>query len=888
MTPERWQRVKGIFQAAVERAPDERDVFLASACEGDEVLRREVESLIASHEKDGSFIDSPAYQATANILGGDQEFEAGQTIGHYEILSTLGKGGMGEVYLARDTKLGRKVALKFLPSDFTKDTERLRRFEQEARAASALNHPSIITIYEIGEMDSRHFIATEFIDGETLRQRLIDGSLKFAEILNIAEQIGSALAEAHAAGIVHRDIKPDNIMLRRDGLVKVLDFGLAKLMEQKEVDAEDATRQLVQTSAGVVMGTVAYMSPEQARGLAADARTDIWSLGVVLYEMVSDRLPFAGETTSDVISLILQKEPPALTTVSVNIPERLDEIVTRALTKDREERYQTIKDLALDLKRLKQKLDIEREIERTQAPELRGTAVRTAIEKPRVTTSNPEDVASRFKVNKTVSILAIASLVILVVAVGYYLTRGGFSAQPIDSIAVLPFANTGGDPNTDYLSDGITESIINSLSQLPQLKVMARSTVFRFKGRDTDPRTVGKELGVRAVLTGRLLQQGDNLIVKAELVNVSDGTQLWGDQYNRRMSDLAVLQQDLSREIAERLHLRLSGKQQKELNKGGTNNTEAYQLYLRGVYDARKGTGDDIRKAIAQFQQATERDPNYALAYVGLADSYLDIGAYIGTPTREILPQARAAVERALQIDDSLSEAHSALAHLYHVSLLWEQSEKEYQRAISLNPKVGRAEFANLLRCQMRYDEALREIKREQELDPLHPRAGAIAAFVYRNLGDADASIRESKRVIALDPNYPVTRVSLGLVYLGQRRYEEAIAELQKAVDLSARGSYAVSTLGAAYAVSGKRAEALAILRELEEKYAKREANGTDLAIMHAGLGNDAQAITWLEKDLEAGNTVFLVYVTNTYVHDRLYNDPRYKDFLRRMGLKVQ
>jgi eukaryotic-like serine/threonine-protein kinase len=895
MTPERWQKVKGIFQSALERAPGERSAFLSIACGKDEALRHEVESLLTSHEKDGSFIDSPAYEAGAELLVDENsELRVGQTIGHYEILSTLGKGGMGEVYLAHDTKLGRKVALKFLPDLFTKDKERLRRFELEARAASALNHPNIITIYEIGEADGHRFMATEFVDGETLRQPMAAGLLTTSEALNIAEQIASALAEAHAAGIIHRDIKPENIVLRRDGIVKVLDFGLAKLTEPPAVaggslaadKAEAETRAMIQTSAGVVMGTVTYMSPEQARGLLVDARTDVWSLGVVLYEMVAGHLPFAGETTSDVISLILQKEPLALTTVSTGIPERLDEIVTKTLSKDREARYQTIKDLALDLKRLKQRLEVEAEIERTQPPELRGA--RTAIDHPRVTASDKRDVARHFKVNKTGAVLAITSLLILAVAVGYYLTRGRAGAQPIDSIAVLPFVNIGGDPNTDYLSDGITESIINSLSQLPQLKVMARSTVFHFKGRDTDARTVGKELGVRAVLTGRLSQQGDNLIVSTELVNVLDGTQLWGEQYNRHNSDLAVLQQDISREITDRLRFKLSGEQQRQLNRGGTNNTEAYQLYLRGRYYERKGTGEDFRKAIDQFQQATERDPSYALAYVGLADGYLDIGAYIGTPTREILPQARAAVERALRIDDSLSEAHSALAHLYHVSLLWEQSEKEYQHAISLNPNLGRAEFANLLRCEMRYEEALREIKRELELDPLHPRAGAIAAFVYRNLGEADASIRESKRVIALDPDYPVAHVSLGAVYLGQRRYDEAIAELRNAVDLSGRGSYAVSTLGAAYAASGRRAEALAILKELEEKYARREANGTDLAILHAGLGNDDQALVWLERDLAAGNTAFLIYVTNTYVHDRLHDDPRYKDFLRRMGLKVQ
>jgi serine/threonine protein kinase len=370
MTPERWQQAKEIFHSAIGRAPGERSTFLANACLGDERLRQEVESLIASHEKEGSFIDSPAYQAAAAMLETEPQLDSGQLIAHYKILSTLGKGGMGEVYLALDTRLDRKVALKFLPQDLIKDDERVRRFEQEARSASALNHPNILTIYEIGETDGRRFIATEFIDGETLRQKLHEGPLKLASALNVADQIASALAEAHAAGIIHRDIKPENIMLRRDGIVKVLDFGLAKLTEQKESGPEDPTRALVKTSAGVLIGTVTYMSPEQARGLPVDARSDTWSLGVVLYEMMSGRAPFAGATTSDVIAAILEREPRSLTSISSEVPDELEWIVNKALTKDRDDRYQTARELLTDLRRLKQRLSVAAEIERSMAPEL--------------------------------------------------------------------------------------------------------------------------------------------------------------------------------------------------------------------------------------------------------------------------------------------------------------------------------------------------------------------------------------------------------------------------------------------------------------------------------------------------------------------------------------
>ena len=526
MTPERWQKVKEIFQAALECAPDERSDFLSSACGGDEALRKEVESLLASHEKDGSFIDSPAYQASAEMLTDDQELKAGQTIGHYEILSTIGRGGMGEVYLAQDARLGRKVALKFLPNAFTQDRERLRRFEQEARAASALNHPNILTIHEIGKVNDQRFIATEFVDGETLREKMIDGPLKIADALKIAEQIASALAQAHEAGIIHRDIKPENVMLRRDGIVKVLDFGLAKLTEQKEVGPEDATRQLVQTSAGVVMGTVAYMSPEQARGLASDGRTDIWSLGVVLYEMLTGRAPFEGPTTSDLIVSVLEREPPLLGT-SAETPPELQRIVAKMLRKDREERYQGIRDVLLDLKSLREEAEFEGKLKRSTA-ETKATATATEIEIQNAPkTSRAEYLLGEIRSHKLVAIAALLVLTVGIAAL-YYFTRGNVSNkqssnQQIDSIAVLPFANESGNPDVEYLSDGMTESLINSLSQLPHLSVKARSSVFRYKGKEVEPQQVASELSVQAILNGRVVQRGDDLTLYLSLVDGRNG-----------------------------------------------------------------------------------------------------------------------------------------------------------------------------------------------------------------------------------------------------------------------------------------------------------------------------------------------------------------------------
>jgi serine/threonine protein kinase/TolB-like protein len=526
----------------------------------------------------------------------------GQSIGHYKIIEPLGAGGMGEVYLAEDTRSGRKVALKVLPELLTRDRERVLRFQQEARAALALNHPNIVTIYEVGQADSRHFIANELIQGQTLRQRMTASSLKIGEILDIAIQVGSALAEAHQAGIVHRDIKPENIMLRPDGYVKVLDFGLAKLNESEGsiVDTQAPTKVNVKTAPGVVMGTVNYMSPEQLRGGQIDARTDIWSLGVVLYEMVATHPAFSGETSGDVIASILERQPPPLARYSRDAPEALEEIVTTALAKDREERFQTAKQMVASMRRLKQRLDATAELERSTAPDASGTsktinvhqsAGRTAGEARRQaavpgsahTASSAEYLVGGILRHGRVALVALAlSLLVITAGIYFYSTRN--RDIPIDSLAVLPFANENADETTEYLSDGITESLIYKLSQLPTLRVMASNTVFRYKGRQVDAQSVRQELGVRAILIGKITQRGDALAISAELVDARNNRLLWGDHYNRKFGDILAIQEEISREISQKLQPRLTGEQQKRLTKRYTENTEAYELYLKGNY----------------------------------------------------------------------------------------------------------------------------------------------------------------------------------------------------------------------------------------------------------------------------------------------------------------
>ncbi|HUQ32217.1 MAG TPA: serine/threonine-protein kinase, partial [Pyrinomonadaceae bacterium] len=564
MTPERWQQIETLFHSALARTGDERESFLDSACAHDQELRREVEALLASHDEAGSFIQSPALDLMAEEMANDQARAlAGRLINHYKILSQLGAGGMGEVYLAQESKTGRRVALKLLPEHFTSDGERVRRFQQEAHAVLALNHPNILTIYEIGEAGGSYYIATEFIDGETLRAHMARAPVKLEEALDVAAQVASALTEAHAAGIVHRDIKPENIMIRRDGYVKVLDFGIAKLTERQQplTTAEAPTRLKVKTDPGMVMGTVAYMSPEQARGASVDERTDIWSLGCVLYEMIAGRVPFEGESAGDTISMILDKQPPTLARYAPESPQEIQWVVNRALRKNKEERYQTVKELLGDLRELKQELEVQARIERSTSPEADAEAiaaaggarlpVMTATAAPARsdgadvrTTSSAEYLIDGIRRHKRG--FAIATLMVLLVAavgVGYwFFVRHSSNASQIQSIAVLPFVNASGNPDVEYLSDGMTESLINNLSQLPKLSVKARSSVFRYKGREVEPQQIAGELSVQAVLNGRVVQHGDNLSLSLELVDARNGNLIWGEQYNRKLTDLVSLQ----------------------------------------------------------------------------------------------------------------------------------------------------------------------------------------------------------------------------------------------------------------------------------------------------------------------------------------------------------
>lgn len=820
-----------------------------------------------------------------------QTISPNTTLAHYRIVSKLGEGGMGEVWLAEDTRLDRKVALKVLPADVASHRDRMERFVREAKSAAALNHPNIAQVHEIGKHDGTHFIAMEFINGVTLRHRLSSSRLNLNEVLDICIQVTNALSTAHQAGIIHRDMKPENIMIRPDGIVKVLDFGLAKLTahESRDVDAEAPTKTILKTDPGTVVGTAVYMSPEQARGIPVDARTDIFSVGVVLYEMVAGCLPFAGSTSSEVLASILsEKEPQPLARYSREVPAELERIVSKALRKDKDERYQTIKDFLLDLKSLKRELEFEAKLERSTPPQAETTTQPSALHRQisEASAVPGTEYAAAGSKRRRRSLIGLSALLLAVAGAAYLFYFAG-TAKAIDSIAVLPLVNASNDPNTEYLSDGITESIISNLSRLPRLRVMARATVFRFKGQEIDPKEVGRQLGVKAVLMGRLLQQGERLVIRTELVSVADGTQLWGAEYDRKLSDVLVVQHDISREISENLRLRLTGEEQRRLAGRDTANPQAYQFYLRGRYFWNKRTADGIEKAIEQFHQAIERDPNYALGYVGLADCYILQEVVAHVPSTDILPKARAAVDRALQIDDSLAEAHTSSARIYQGLWRWAEAEEEFKRAISLNPNYPTAHlwFAVYLRIRQQFDDAMRENKRAQEIDPLSPTISRQVGAAYLLKNDINSAIEQCQKTIDLDPSFHLAHETLGWAYLKQRRHEEAVAEFQRAVALSGRASSMLSSLGHSYAFSGRRAEARAVLKELDEKYARREAVGQDLAGVHAGLGEKDQAFEWLERDFEQRSGQ-LPFITHWFSFEVLRSDPRYADLVRRMGLQ--
>jgi eukaryotic-like serine/threonine-protein kinase len=896
--PESWRRITELYHAAIARPPEERASFLDQACNGDEELRKQVERLVRSHERSGDFIDAPAFETAPELLlGKPDRLLPGQLIGRYRIESLLGAGGMGEVYLAHDEQLGRKVALKLLPDRFTADETQLNRFKREARTASALNHPNILTVHEIGADGNRHFITTEFIEGTTLRSEIVRGKLNLREILDVAIQIGSALTAAHKSGVLHRDIKPENIMLRPDGYVKVLDFGIAKLMEQQPAAADVDLLAITLTEKGMLLGTTCYMSPEQARGQPLDARTDIWSFGLVLYEMITEVAPFKAETPSDCIAALLKSDPAPLASHARDVPAQLEEVVQKALRKNREERYETVEEMLTDIRGVKEGLKTGKKFAISASREGAKPVPTRFTDGPLpsgqlYTTSSAEYIVNEVKRHKRGAAISLLLFVIMVTGGVFYL----YSARG-DSLAVLPFgyvsadAGAAADPSREYLSDGLTEALTYSLSRVPKLKVISRSSTSRYKGKEVDPKTVGQELGVRTVVTGRIIQRGDNLSISVELVNAPENRHIWGEQLERKLSTFVAVPRDIAKEISDHLHVKLTGEDERRAAKRPTENAEAYQLYLQGRYFWAKRDEANLKKSIEQYEQAIARDPNFALAYSALANSYHAIADYSSSiSSREWLLRSKAATMKALELDDSIAEVHVNLANVNEQEGNFAGAENEYRRAIELNPNYPTAHqwYSTLLAILGRHDEALKEARRSSELDPLSPVTKASIAIRLFEARQYDKAIEAIREVIAMDKNFAQAHVMLGENYLAKGMYEEAIAELETWWTLSEEKSREEAALRAAalrdaFRKNGAQGYWQKELDLAMEDMKREHVNPQILSAAYARLGDKDHAFQWLEKAYEAREDMTTVPLDPAY--DGIRSDPRFADLLRRIGL---
>lgn len=873
MQEDRWRKIERIFIQAVQLPERERKSFIKNDCGEDEELFREIDTLIKEDTENPEFLSDPIFLLGVQLLNQDfVELLEATEFGRYKLLKLLGQGGMGVIFKARDDLLERNIALKILPSALKENDQTVLRFRQEARAASAISHQNVAHIYEFGEEKGRYFLAMEYVAGKTLRQILKEKNLTQAEAVEIAIQIASALSAAHKNGVVHRDIKPENIVLTNEGTVKILDFGIAKLYETANRKQDSP----LETTPGMIIGTTAYMSPEQVRGQTADRTTDLWSLGVVLYEMLVGERPFQGESRSDIQASILRNEPP-----KIRLSKELNAIINIALEKNPANRYQSSEEMLTDLRKAR------------KSPALK-TKVGLLAKKESRSDNFFESIFNIFRVYKIAFLLGLIIIVAVIAGLGFMSLNNSMekaenpaAVKQINSIAILPFINESGNEEKEYLSDGLTESLINRLSQLPNLTVKARNSVFQYKGKTVDARNVGKELSVQAVLLGRVNANGNNLSISVELVDVNNGNQIWGETYNQKAQDVVLIQNEIARDVSQKLFARLSGADEQKLAKIHTRNSEAFQNYLKGRFHWNKRTARDLQKSVEFYEQAIALDPKFALAYAGLAESYVLFSGYAASTPKESFPKAKEAARKAIELDETLAEAHTALGYvLFNYDWNFAESEKEMRRAIELNPNYATAYHwygnANLLAVG-KLEEAIAAVKKAQELDPLSLIINADLGTAYLYANQLDKAVEQYKKTIEMDENFYYARAYLGRTYLMQGSYQEAITEFQKAQTLGDDPRVQM-LLARTFSKMGKRNEALRVLEKLKQMSENKYVSPYYFALIYTGLDNKDKAFEWLERAFREREGRMTLIKADPLLNE-LHSDPRFQEMLNQMGL---
>ncbi len=858
MKPEPWKKAEELYHAALEREPSARDAFLEEACGGDEALLDEVKSLLGADERAERFIEEPAAEARTRELAPERAHSwIGRRVQSYEVLSHIGAGGMGEVYRAKDTKLGREVALKVLPEEFAHDPGRMRRFEQEARSASALNHPNIITVYDIDEHDSTPYIAMEYVEGETLRKILFEGPLPTKKLIHLATQMAEGLAKAHSAGIIHRDLKPENVMVTSDGFVKILDFGLAKVAPAAldfGSEASTMTREL--TREGAIVGTIGYMSPEQASGRQVDHRSDQFSFGAVLYEMATGNIAFKRETAAETLAAIIEGEPRPIARANPKVPVQLRGIVERCLSKDPGDRYESTRDLATELEGFRG-IRLEPPTVLTRRTALAGVAAVVAAGIAGLLASNVGDLRDRL--------------------------LGEAGPSRIDSLAVLPLTNLSGDPEQEYFVDGITDALTTDLAKIGALKVISRNSAMGYKDTDKSVAQIAEELGVQAVVAGSVLRSGDQVRVTAQLIEAETDQYLWADSFDRELRDILSLYSDVARAIALEIEVAVTPEEQTRLARARPVDPEAYEFYVQGRYHLRQQP-EGLMKATELFQEAVDEDPSFAQAYAALAYSYTHVGNWKLRPPSEVFPKAQAAALRAQELDDSLFDTQKALATVrFSIERDWEGSRKASARALEISP--GDADihswYSEYLSLFGRHAEAIAEAKKAWELDPHVAHKGLNVGQTLYCARQYDQATQQFHKLIEQNPGYDQTHFYLSLTHLQKGMYTEAVEEVERFLEISTRGgpSAAIPLRAYAHAVAGRRDEAQKLLEGLDPTH---EFPGR-VAIAYTVLGDKDAAFAWLDRAYEKYDS--WLFNLQDPVWDPLRSDSRFTDLLRRLNL---